>query len=164
MKYYSQINGNEYEIEIEAGSVSINGEAISADLTESGVPGLYSFLIDGESHETLIESDRANYVVTLRGEQFQVHVEDERTRKFNAGRSAPATADGGQSITAPIPGLIVKVQVEEGEQVEVGQPVVLLEAMKMENEIRTGRAGIITKVAVSEGERVEQNATLILIE
>jgi len=164
VKYFSQVNGNEYEIELQDGTILVNGEEVTVDLTPGGVPGLYSFLMAGQSHEVLVESDRADYTITLRGESYPVYVEDERTRKFNAGRSAPTAAAGGGSITAPIPGLIVKVLVEEGETVEAGQPAILLEAMKMENEIRVGQGGIVKKVEVTDGQRVEQNATLVVIE
>ncbi|MCB0131979.1 MAG: acetyl-CoA carboxylase biotin carboxyl carrier protein subunit [Caldilineaceae bacterium] len=100
----------------------------------------------------------------MRGDQYHVQIEDERTRKLNAGRTAPALPDGELAIKAPIPGLVVKVLVAEGEEVADGQPVILLEAMKMENELRSPRAGVVTKVLVAGGQRVEQNAILIVLE
>ena len=164
MKYYAQVNSNEYEVEIKDKQILVNGEAIEFDLQQGGVPELYSTLFNGHSYEVLIEAERSNYTVTLQGEQFQVNVEDERTRRLNAGRKAPGLPQGELTVNAPIPGLVVKVLVEVGEEVAEDQPLIILEAMKMENDIRTQRAGTIKKVEVEAGQRVEQNATLIVLE
>lgn len=164
MKYYARIGLNEYEIEIDKGAVTINGEEVVVDLRQSGVPELYSVLFGGHSYDMLIEPQRFNYTITFRGEQFQVQVEDERTRKLNTGRKAPALPHGELAIRAPIPGLVVKVLVSAGDEVADGQPLVILEAMKMENEIRSLRAGTVRSVAVSQGQRVEQNEVLLIVD
>lgn len=164
MKYYTRIGENEYEVDISPEGILLDGEPVSVDLEQSGMTELYSVLFDGASHELLIEAERFNYNVTLYGEQLVVQVEDERSRRLNAGRQTPADASGSASVTAPIPGLVVKVLVEEGAEVEEGQSLVILEAMKMENEIRSKRNGTVAKVNVAAGERVEQNAPLIVLE
>ena len=164
MKYYARIGTNEYEIDIDAESnVTIDGNPVTVDLRQSGAPELYSVLFGGHSFDMLIEPQRFNYAITFHGEQFEVQIEDERTRKLNTGRKAPAVPHGELAIKAPIPGLVVKVLVAEGDQVEDGQPMVLLEAMKMENEIRSMRAGTVHSIKVSEGQRVEQNEVLMLL-
>ena len=164
MKYYARISDNEYEVEIDEGKVYVDGEEVAIDLEQIAEPELYSMLFDGRSYELLIEADRFDYAVTLRGEQFQVQVEDERSRKLNAGRRAAELPDGEIAVKAPIPGLVVKVLTDVGEEVEEGQPLVILEAMKMENELRSPKAGIVKKVDAVEGQRVEQNAILIVLE
>ncbi|MEZ4860969.1 MAG: biotin/lipoyl-containing protein [Caldilineaceae bacterium] len=164
MKYYARVGLNEYEVEINQGQVAINGDLINVDLSQSGVPELYSVLFDGRSFDMLVESHLYDYKVTFRGEQFQVQVEDERTRKLNTGRKAPTLPHGELAMRAPIPGLVVKVLVEEGAQVVDGEPLVILEAMKMENEIRSLRAGKVKNVTVSPGQRVEQNEVLLIVE
>ncbi len=164
MKYFARIGANEYEVEITQDEILLEGEPISVNLEQSGMTELYSMLFDGASHELLIESERFNYNVTLYGDQFAVQIEDERSRRLNAGRQAPADQSGGASVNAPIPGLVVKVLVEEGAEVTEGQSLVILEAMKMENEIRSLRDGVVTKINVTPGQRVEQNAPLILLE
>lgn len=164
MKYFARIGANEYEIEIAQDRLLVNGEEVEVDLTQVGIPELYSVLFGGRSYDMLIQSERSNYTITFRGEQFLVQVEDERSRKLNTGRKAPALPHGELAIKAPISGLIVKVLVEPGEAVEDGQPLVILEAMKMENEIRSLRAGVVKNVVVVAGARVEQNATLIVLE
>jgi biotin carboxyl carrier protein len=112
----------------------------------------------------LVHADRSTYTVSFRGEQFQVQVEDERSRKLNAGRRALALPHGELTVKAPISGLIVKVLVEPGSHVEDGQPLVLLEAMKMENEIKSLRIGTVKSIAVTAGQRVEQNQVLLVLE
>jgi len=164
VKYYSRVGQNEYEIEILDGKVLVDGEVVDVDLRQSGAPELYSLLYNGRSFEMLIEAERFNYGVTLRGERFEVQVEDERTRRLNMGRKMVALPEGELAINAPIPGLVVKILVEIGDAVTDEQPLVLLEAMKMENEIRAVRGGVVKKIAIVAGQRVEQNAVLVVIE
>lgn len=164
VKYYVRVDNNEYEVEITDAGVSLDGEVVEIDMVRSGVSELYSVLFGGRSYEMLINADRFNYTVNVRGEQFQVQVEDDRTRRLRRGRSMPALPDGELALTAPIPGLVVKVLVQVGDQVEEGQALVLLEAMKMENELRSKRGGVVKSIAVSAGQRVEQNAVLLTLE
>lgn len=164
MKYFSRIGQNEYEIEIVDGKVFVDGEAVEVDLRQSGAPELYSLLYNGRSFEMLIEADRFTYDVTLRGERFEVQVEDERTRRLNIGRKMVSLPEGEIRISAPIAGLIVKVLVEVGQTVDEEEPLLLLEAMKMENEIRAVRAGVVKQISCVAGQRVEQNAILVVLE
>lgn len=164
MKYYARIGNNEYEVEITDSQLLLDGEPVNVDIVRSGIPELYSVLFGGESHEMLVTSDRFNYTVSIRSEQFQVQVQDERNRRLNQARKMPTLPEGELAITAPIPGLVVKVLIAAGEPVEEGQPLVLLEAMKMENEIRSTRAGTAKSITVTPGQRVEQNAVLVVLE
>jgi pyruvate carboxylase subunit B len=164
MKYYTRVDNTEYEVEINGESILLNGEPVNVDLMRSGAAELYSVLFGGRSYEMLVNSDRFNYTINVRGVQFQVQVEDERARRMNRARRLPALPDGELAITAPIPGLVVRVLVAVGDVIEEGQPVVLLEAMKMENELRAMRGGVVKSVLVSSGQRVDQNAPLLVLE
>ena len=164
MKYYARVGSNEFEVEIDDSGVRLDGEPVVVDLVRSGASELISVLFGGRSFEMLVMADRFNYTVNVRGEQLQVQVEDERARRLSRGRKLPTLPDGELAVTAPIPGLVVKVLVEEGAVIEEGQPLVLLEAMKMENELRSMRAGRVKSVLVGPGQRVEQNAPLIVLE
>lgn len=164
MKYYARVDDNEYEVEIDGSTVLLDGTPINVDLVRSGATELYSVLLDGHSHEMLVNADRFTYQISVRGVQLQVQVEDERARRLNRARRLPTLPEGELAIIAPIPGLVVRVLVKEGEAIEEGQPVVLLEAMKMENELRAVRSGIVKSVVVSAGQRVEQNTPLIVLE
>jgi len=163
MKYFSR-GGPKYDVEIRDGKVFVDGEAVEVDLRQSGAPELYSLLYNGRSFELLIEAERFNYGVTLRGERFEVQVEDERTRRLNTGRKMVTIPEGELAIRAPIPGLVVKILVEVGQVVTNDQPLILLEAMKMENEIRAMRGGTVKSIACVTGQRVEQNVVLIVVE
>lgn len=163
MKYYVRVDEREYEIDIRPDRVVVDGEAVDVEWAQSGVPELYSLLLNGSSHEVVIEPQRNQYEVTLYGLHFQVRVEDEIARRLNAGRTAPAVPQGEMAVRAPIPGLIVKVLVEAGEMITEGQPLVILEAMKMENELRSPRAGEVKVVEAVAGHRVEQNAVLMIL-
>ena len=164
MKYFVRIGSHEYEVEVNNEQVTVDGQLVTIDLEQSGGAGLYSMLFNNESHELLIGADRFNYTVTLHGEQFQVQVEDERTRRLNSRRKPPTVGEGELAIVAPIPGLVVKVLVKEGDEIQEDQPLIILEAMKMENELRAARKGKVQKINVAPGQRVEQNALLLLME
>jgi len=164
VKYFARVGANEYEVEMDHGQILVNGEAVKVDLLQVGTPELYSVLFGGRSYDMLVQVERFNYTVTFRGEQFLVQVEDERSRKLNSGRRAPAMPQGELPVKAPISGLIVKVLVEPGIPVDDQQALVILEAMKMENEIRSPRAGVVKSIAVAAGNRVEQNQPLLVLE
>lgn len=164
VKYYARIGNNEYEVEIADGRVLLDGEPVDVDIVRSGLPELYSVLFGGKSYEMLVTSDRFNYTVSIRSHQFQVQVQDERSRRLNQARKLPTLPEGELAITAPIPGLVIKTLVNPGDAIEEGQPLVILEAMKMENEIRSMRSGVVKAILVSPGQRVEQNAVLIVLE
>jgi biotin carboxyl carrier protein len=164
VKYFARVGAKEYEIEIDQDQVWVNGELAEVNLKQVGIPELYSILFGGRSYDMLVQPERFTYTITFRGEQYQVQVEDDRSRRLNSGRRAPSLPQGELAVKAPISGLVVKVLVQPGQAVEDGQALVLLEAMKMENEIRSLRAGVVKSVAVTAGKRVEQNEVLLILE
>ncbi len=131
-----------------------------AQLTEVE-PGVYSVLLDGRSYEAHAEPGSDCAWVTIRGHRFCVVASDPRrwSRK-RAGAHGPERED----IVAPMPGKIVRVLVEPGQALEAGQGVVVMEAMKMQNELKTRRAGRVAAVAVRPGETVSAGAILATIE
>jgi len=164
VKYYVRVNDEEFEVDIDmAGRVYLNDEPLHADLIQVPYQNLYSLLLNHHSYELAVEETRAGYRILLGGEQYDVQVTDERQRRLLAGRSQPAPPGGDTNVTAPIPGLIVKVEVKEGDSVTAGQPLVILEAMKMENEIRAPRDGEVRGVHVAPGQSVEQGAVLVTL-
>jgi biotin carboxyl carrier protein len=149
--------------------VLVGGEEIAldhpgADLKEVE-PGVYSVLWRGRSFEARIYREAGNetgtYAVDLEGRRFAARVHDPR----NASRGAKASLAGGrQNITSVMPGKVVRVLVEEGEQVEAGRPLIVVEAMKMQNEMKAGKPGRIVKVLVRAGDTVRAGETLVSIE
>ena len=164
MKYHAQIDNHAYVIDIDDDSnIIVDGEPVQADLLQVGPLGLYSLLMDNESCELVVEEQRFGYRVTLGSNTYDVQVTDERTLRLNAGRSQLSKPTGERFIKAPIPGLIVKIMVQEGEEITTNQPVIILEAMKMENELRAQRDGVVKEILIGVGKSVEQGAELILI-
>ncbi|HEX9698106.1 MAG TPA: biotin/lipoyl-containing protein [Acidobacteriota bacterium] len=124
-------------------------------------PGIYSLLVDGASYEVFIENDRDELAVHLGNRNFRVRAGDARRYRVAA---AAAAADGVARIVAPIPGRVSRLLVSPGQRVEKGEGVVVLEAMKMENELRAPRAGVVVAIPIEEGQGVEGGTLLATIE
>jgi biotin carboxyl carrier protein len=160
--YFVEIGGRSFEVEVGPDGVCVDGVDIRAELARvSGTP-VRSLLADGASHRVVANRlDRGRWSLTLRGRTFRAEVIDERTRTIRAMTGAGAGPSGPRPVRAPMPGLIVKVEVAEGDLVEAGQGVVIVEAMKMENELRAEGAGRVTAVHVKEGDTVEKDQPLV---
>jgi pyruvate carboxylase subunit B len=122
-------------------------------------------VLDGRSHTFAVASSGSGGKWTLvdRGEQVEVEVLDERTRHIRSLVGAGKAPSGGGAVKAPMPGLVVKVLVEAGATVAAGQGLVVLEAMKMENEIKAMAPGVVDSVAVKAGQAVEKGAPLVVL-
>ncbi|MBL8118526.1 MAG: biotin/lipoyl-binding protein [Anaerolineae bacterium] len=164
MKYVTTVNNHKYEIEILAdGSVLVNGKPRVVDFTPLGRTS-YSILSEGKSQSMTIEERDGNIELLMRGgRMYTSQVMDERALLM-AQRSGALAADSGEiKIKSPMPGLIVAVKVEAGQEVKAGETVVILESMKMQNELKAPRDGVIGAVNVAGGQAVEQNKVLITI-
>ena len=123
----------------------------------------FAFILDNRIHLVHIRKENSLYHIHLDGEYFSVRVEDEQNRKLRYLTQHTKQASGEQVICAPIPGLITKVKVKEGDKINPGEGLVVLEAMKMENEIKSDSEGIVKKILVSQGMPVDKDQELILI-
>jgi biotin carboxyl carrier protein len=124
----------------------------------------FSVLIAGTSYTIRIRKTGDTYTMTAGGNEASVEVESERSRLMKRAGAAVRTAEHGTSIVAPMPALVVRVETEVGQEVAAGQGVVVLEAMKMENEIRAPRAGRVKAIHANPGKAVEKGETLIILE
>jgi biotin carboxyl carrier protein len=150
--------------ELEEGryDVTLDNATVQVDAMKSG-PTIYSIIEDGLQYEAMVDEKGAHgFDVTVSGRIFHFEVLDERT-KLLAG-SAASVASGPQSVEAEMPGKVVKIDAAAGERVSQGQAIVVLEAMKMENEIPSPIDGVVTEIAVSEGDTVEAGALLFTVE
>jgi biotin carboxyl carrier protein len=142
--------------------VSVDGRTVRVNAAKSGRT-IYSIIEDGRQHEAMVdESGVASFDVLVAGHLFHLEARDERSRLLAA--SAAAVVTGPQTVTAQMPGKIVKIEIAVGETVREGQGIVIVEAMKMENEITAPVAGVVKEIAVAEGDTVESGTRLFVIE
>jgi biotin carboxyl carrier protein len=164
MKYHVTIGQEEFEIEVRSETeILFNGKSIRVDFQSLADQPVYSLLLGNESHEAYVGESERGLQVLLRGQLYEVEVEDERQRRLRQASEVEVPAGGEFQLKAPMPGLIVAVPVAEGETVSRGQNLVILESMKMQNELRSPRDGVVHRVRAKPGERVEQNQVLVTL-
>lgn len=166
MKYVVEVNGVRHELSLEAGGVAVNGQVLSAHVEQ--VPGtpVQVVRLGDTVHRVAARrgETRGAYTLWIDGYRLTVEALDERTRTIRDLTAATAGAQGPRPLLAPMPGLIVKVHVAVGESVSTGQPLVSMEAMKMENELRALSAGVVKAIPVAPGSAVEKGALLVELE
>ncbi len=164
MTYAATVDGRDFVLEIDgSGSVTVDGESFDVDLRPIDDENLYSLILDNESFELFVERRQGVYYVLVQGDQYAVEVEDARLKKLRDMSSEAKEASGAAVVTAPMPGLVVRVLVEPGERVTQDTGLLILEAMKMENEIRAPREGVVNAINVTDGQTVNPGETLAVI-
>ena len=183
MSYISSVNGNSYRIETGENTaqrtITVDGipytidwrqiAPLAADAKGQSSGGRFSLLIGGKSYEVFArrlnkpdEGEGQTYEIHFAGQRFEVQDEDERARALtSAARSAHST--GEAKVRAPMPGLVIGIPLEAGAAVTRGQTVVVLEAMKMENDLSTPISGTIKEIRVTKGQTVNQGDVLVLV-
>lgn len=166
MKYFVRIGEERVEVTIDGENVTLDDQAVRAHVEDLPGTPLQIVTIGTELHRVLARrgSQRGQYDVTIDGYRFAIEALDERTRTIRELAGASARPVGPAHLVAPMPGLVVRVSVQEGDQVRAGQGLVVMEAMKMENELRATAAGTIRRVVVSPGSAVEKGAILLEME
>ena len=161
MKYVTIINERRFEIEVDnEGRVLIDGEERDVDFLNLG-GSLYSLITENKSFEAVIDDDEGRIDVMMRGRLFEAQVLDERAMLLMQRRGGMVDSSG--EVHAPMPGLIVDVTVEVGEAVAKGQTVVILESMKMQNELKSPVAGVVRAKHAQAGQAVDKNDLLVEI-
>lgn len=183
MPYISTINDQSYSISPgEAAprrTITLDGQSYEIDwrqlaalapdakgLVENG--GRFSLLIGGHSYDVFArqvskpDTSGYYYEIFVAGQRFEVHVEDEREKAL-AGSISGAHESGEASVRAPMPGLVLGLPLEVGAQVERGQTVAILEAMKMENDLASPINGTLKEIKVSKGQTVNQGDVLVVV-
>jgi acetyl/propionyl-CoA carboxylase alpha subunit len=167
MKLTTLVNGTERQLELQnpgetsrTHAFSLDGLEGQADIREIH-PGVYSILLGARSFEVKIEYGDNGYLVVVDGCRYEIAVRDPRKR---ARGGAGLVAAGPLKVAAPMPGKVVRVLVEEGQSVENGQGLVVVEAMKMQNEIKAPKAGVIKAVHVRQGGSVSAGQALLVVE
>jgi acetyl/propionyl-CoA carboxylase alpha subunit len=138
----------------------LDGHAVLANAVEIGSEG-YSILLAGHSFEARVSPLGDDFLVCCAGREFRVQICDPRS--WRADRRGALEATGRQQVVAPMPGKVVRVLVAAGEMVEAGRGLLVIEAMKMQNEIRAPKSGRIERVLVVEDQVVRAQEALVVI-
>jgi len=158
------VNGRDYRVELEQAetgswAVRVNGEPVAVNATNTAA-GILSMLIGGVSYE--IVANPAQQQIALGGIRYSVEVRDPRS--WRARRARAGAQGGAKKIMAPMPGKVVRVIAQPGTEVELGAGVIVIEAMKMQNELKSPKKGKVAKVLTAEGAPVNAGDVLAVIE
>jgi biotin carboxyl carrier protein len=164
MKIEMQIAGRTRSVDViraeDRVQYELDGRGVDADAVEVG-RGVYSILIGGQSFEARVVARGADLQVNVDGRDLRVEVIDPRQWRRDRGRGVEA--EGRQQIAAPMPGKVIRVLVRAGDAVEMGQGLVVVEAMKMQNEVRAPKSGTVERMLVSEGQAINAGDILAIV-
>jgi pyruvate carboxylase subunit B len=160
--YYVAIGEHSFAVELGPNGVEIDGAGVDIDFACLEGSGVHSLLMDGHSHWVLARrQSRGRWELHVAGCRFQAEVLDERGRAIRDSTATAAGPVGPSPVRAPMPGLVVSVEVSVNDVVVAGQGVAIVEAMKMENELKAEVAGRVTAVHVEPGDAVERDQVLV---
>jgi biotin carboxyl carrier protein len=164
VKYITTVGEKDFSVEVlDKHHVSINGKVMDVDFENISGQPVYSLVIDGRSYEAYVYEGEERLEVLLQGQQYAVDVEDEREKRLKAAAGGAVSDSGEFQLKAPMPGLVVAVPVQQDQEVAKGDVLLILESMKMQNELKSPRAGKVTRVRVKAGDAVEQRQTLLTV-
>ncbi len=121
---------------------------------------VYSLIVDGQSFEAYVYPEEGEWQVLMHGTLYNAHVEDEREKRLRAAAGGLVSERDEFLLRAPMPGLVIAIPVTEGQQVTKGEVLVILESMKMQNELKAPRDGTVARPRVAAGDHVEQKQVL----
>ena len=162
-RYWVRLGDEEFEVGVDddggALLVTVAGSQHRVELTET-VPAVYTLLIDGTSHDLAVLDRASPWALTLDGSSYRAEI----ARAPRGGRTGQQPAARSEEVRSPMPGLLVVVPVQVGARVEMGQAIAIMEAMKMQMEIRAPHAGTIRRVHVTAGEELRAGQLLVTLE
>jgi biotin carboxyl carrier protein len=167
VRYVVQLNEERKSVSLDSSGVGYDNEpAVHAELSDIEGSPVRMVKIGTNVYRVVAQKrqGRGRYTLWVDGYRYETEALDERTRAIQDLSAASAGPLGPAPILAPMPGLIVRVNVKVGDTVEAGEGVVVMEAMKMENELRATAAGVVKSVEVAAGTAVEKGALLVSLE
>ncbi|HET7231829.1 MAG TPA: biotin/lipoyl-containing protein [Longimicrobium sp.] len=165
MKYFVTVGDRVVEVDLTGSQPVVDGTPVQARMAVLPGTTVRSLEVDGRSHTLSARpgDKRGRWQIALGRERFSVEAVDERTRAIRE-MTGGGEAETEKTVVAPMPGLVLKIEVEVGQAVKAGQGVVIVEAMKMENELKAPADGTVAKILVQERQTVDKGATLIVFE
>lgn len=164
MRYITTVEGKQFLVEIiDEKHVNVDGKVYEVDFESVSGQPVYSLIVDGKSHEGYAARGDDDWQVLLHGRLYPITVEDEREKRLRSAAGGGVAETGEFHLRAPMPGLVVAVPVEEGQAVKRGQVLVILESMKMQNELKSPRDGTVERLRIKAGDAVEQKQTLLSV-
>ncbi len=164
MKYHVESAGREHLVEVLQGEIVLDGDSEPLEVDMSPVGGSILVRFRHRTVTGFARRSSGGWQISIDGRVFDVRVDDERAHRIRQLAAVAAPSESGSEVRAPMPGLIVRIAVEEGQTVDAGESLVVMEAMKMENELRAESAGVVTGVLVQPGSTVDREDLLITIE
>jgi biotin carboxyl carrier protein len=166
MRYFVRVGSEEIEIVLDGDSVELEGTHARASIADVAGTPVRMLAIGDEVHRIVVRpgAARGQYTLWVDGHRHEVEALDERMRAIRELSGASAETTGPAPLVAPMPGMIVRVQVQVGDAVQAGQGLVVMEAMKMENELRASAAATVKAVHARVGSAVEKGALLLELE
>ena len=162
MIYQVIIEDFTFEIEISDDQVRIDGEAVLVDLAALEQANEYSLILEGISQPIqAMKQGRGTWDILWNKRSFHVNVLDRLGRAIKGVEEQESQVERPEAVIAPMPGTIVDVKIEEGDSVEAGQGLVIVEAMKMENEVKANAGGCVQIIHVASGDAVEKGTVLV---
>ena len=165
MKYFVEIEDQTHEIEIGPNGLVLNGQPVEADLRSNHDSNVWNLVLDGRSY-TLCARKRngpGEWDIDIDGRRLEAVALDERRRAIRELAGTVITTHGPVEVKAPMPGLVIKLEVATNDEVQIGQGLVIIEAMKMENELKAMMKGRVGEVLVQAGQTVDKGEPLLVI-
>jgi pyruvate carboxylase subunit B len=160
--YHVTIGGRAFEVEMGPDGIEVDGRPVDAALYHADASPVSALHLDHATHPVLARRlAKGRWKLRMRGSVLEADVIDERTKAIRDMAGARAGPAGPRPVVAPMPGLVLRIEVEEGDLVREGQGVAIVEAMKMENELRAPAPGRVTRILVKEGQAVEKDQVLV---
>lgn len=165
MKYFVTLGDRTVEVDLTGHTPVVDGTPVEAHMTVLPGTAVRSLDVGGRSHTLSARPGdrRGRWHIALGRERFTADAVDERTRAIREMTGAGEDV-ADMTVIAPMPGLVLRVEVEVGQAVRAGQGVVIVEAMKMENELKAPSDGVVARILVQERQTVEKGATLLILE
>jgi len=158
------LDGAEHDVDIEGDSVSVDGTIVVVDAPYAPGQRLVEAMVDGESLSIRVVRKRTGWVFTTRGASHSLRVLTPKVAALSHHMIEKIPPDMSRFLLCPMPGLITAIHVSEGDKVEAGQPLAVVEAMKMENILRAEKAGTVKTVAAAAGESLAVDAIILEFE